>query len=148
MNDPEPSTEPAQHDDSAAQSDPRMPPAHTSGRVDRWVWAVRLAKTRADAAQACRGGHVRVNDRPAKPATAVREGDEVQVRLNGVTRVVDVTRVIDKRVGAQVARRCYTDRSPEPTPQPRGAVLRRDKGAGRPTKRDRRQIEQLRREGL
>ncbi|WP_461002406.1 RNA-binding S4 domain-containing protein [Streptomonospora sediminis] len=125
-----------------------MPPTHPSGRVDRWVWAVRLAKTRADAAQACRGGHVRVNDRPAKPATTVRAGDEVQVRLNGVTRIVDVVLVIDKRVGAPLARRCYTDRSPEPAPQPRGTILRRDPGAGRPTKRDRRQIDRLRREGF
>ncbi|MUL41646.1 RNA-binding S4 domain-containing protein [Streptomonospora sp. PA3] len=125
-----------------------MPQGHPSGRVDRWIWAVRLAKTRADAAQACRGGHVRVNDRTAKPATTVRPGDEVQVRLHGVTRIVDVALVIDKRVGAPIARRCYTDRSPEPTPQPPGAVLRRDRGAGRPTKRDRRQIEQLRRQGF
>ncbi|GAA4942813.1 RNA-binding S4 domain-containing protein [Streptomonospora halophila] len=148
MNDPERTTPPAQKGEPAAQSDPRMPQGHPSGRVDRWVWAVRLAKTRADAAQACRGGHVRVNDRPAKPATPVRVGDEVQVRLNGVTRIVDVALVIEKRVGAPVARHCYTDRSPEPAPQQPGAVLRRDRGAGRPTKRDRRQIEQLRRQGL
>lgn len=128
----------------AGRPAPPLPPGQPSGRVDRWIWAVRLAKTRADAARACRGGHVRVNDRAAKPATTVRVGDEVQVRLNGVTRIVDVTHIIDKRVGAPVAVRCYTDRSPEPPPQARGPVLRRDRGTGRPTKRDRRQIERLR----
>ena len=71
-----------------------------STRVDRWLWAVRLTKTRTDATAACRAGHVRVNDRPAKPATTVAAGDEVRIRVAGSTRIVDVVRVIEKRVGA------------------------------------------------
>lgn len=74
-----------------------------STRVDRWLWSVRLVKTRPDAAEACRGGHVRVNGRPAKPATMVSPGDEVRARVGDVTRVVEVVRVISKRVGAGAA---------------------------------------------
>ncbi|GHC71536.1 RNA-binding protein S4 [Nocardiopsis terrae] len=120
-----------------------LPSGPDSTRVDRWLWAVRLTKTRADAAQACRGGHVRVNDRPAKPAMAVRVGDKVRVRLHGTTRIVDVSHIIVKRVGAPVAARCYVDRTPAQPPQA-APVIRRDRGAGRPTKKDRRQLDRLR----
>nr|WP_221442950.1 RNA-binding S4 domain-containing protein [Nocardiopsis algeriensis] len=123
-----------------------MPSGPDSTRVDRWLWAVRLTKTRADAAQACRGGHVRVNDRPAKPASTVKVGDEVRVRLHGTTRIVEVGHVIEKRVGAPIAARCYTDNTPEQPPQATVPVLRRDRGTGRPTKRDRRQLDRLRTE--
>ncbi|SHL19509.1 heat shock protein Hsp15 [Pseudonocardia thermophila] len=117
-----------------------------STRIDRWLWAVRLVKTRSAAAEACRGGHVRVNDRSAKPATPVRPGDTVRARLHDRIRVVDVVKIIDKRVGAPEAVTCYVDRSPEPEPTLfAGPLLRRDRGAGRPTKRDRREIERLRR---
>jgi ribosome-associated heat shock protein Hsp15 len=114
-------------------------------RVDRWVWAVRLTRTRALAAAACRAGHIKVNGERAKPATTVRIGDEVRVRVEGLERIVDVTRLIEKRVGAAVAAECLVDRTPPPPPPievPGGAV--RDRGAGRPTKRERRQIERLR----
>ncbi|PSK88755.1 heat shock protein Hsp15 [Murinocardiopsis flavida] len=121
-----------------------LPPGPPTTRVDRWLWAVRLTKTRADAAQACRGGHVRVNDRPAKPATPVGVGDVVKAHLNGTTRIVDVGHVIEKRVGAQVAVRCYVDRTPAPPPEAAIPVARRERGAGRPTKRDRRQLDRFR----
>ena len=109
-------------------------------RVDRWLWAVRLAKTRADAAAACRGGHVRVNDHPAKPATAVRAGDTVRTRVYDIVRVVEVAAVIEKRVGAPIAVTCYVDHTPPP-PEDVTPVAVRERGAGRPTKRDRRQME-------
>jgi ribosome-associated heat shock protein Hsp15 len=115
-----------------------------STRVDRWLWAVRLTKTRTDAAAACRGGHVRVNNRPAKPATTVVAGDEVRVRSGGNTRIVDVVRVIQKRVGAPVAAECFIDRTPAPPPEALVPVARRDRGAGRPTKRDRRVLDKFR----
>lgn len=111
-------------------------------RVDRWLWAVRLTKTRADAAAACRGGHVRVNNAPAKPATPVRIGDTVRTRVYDIARVVEVAQVIEKRVGAPVAVTCYVDHTPPPSATP--AIAVRDRGAGRPTKRDRRQIDALR----
>src|SRR6187455_498212 len=107
-----------------------------SNRLDRWLWAVRLTKTRPHAAAACRGGHVRVNDRPAKPSTVVSPGDEVRARVGDTTRIVEVARVIQKRVGAADAVTCYLDRTPAPPPTSSVRVAARDRGAGRPTKRD------------
>jgi ribosome-associated heat shock protein Hsp15 len=115
-----------------------------STRLDRWLWAVRLAKTRPDAAAACRAGHVRINDRPAKPATTVSAGDEVRVRVGQVTRIVEVVRVIQKRVGAADAATCFIDRTPAPPPEAAIPVARRDRGTGRPTKRDRRILDRFR----
>ncbi len=115
-----------------------------STRVDRWLWAVRLTKTRPDAAAACRGGHVRVNDRPAKPSTMVSPGDEVRALVGTRTRIVEVVRVIQKRVGAADAVTCYLDRSPAPPPTATVPVAVRDRGAGRPTKRDRRMLDKWR----
>ena len=112
--------------------------------MDRWLWSVRLAKTRPDAAAACRAGHVRINDKPAKPSTAVTPGDRVRARIGDRTRIVEVVRVIQKRVGAADAVTCYLDRTP---PEPVTAlppVAVRDRGAGRPTKRDRRMLEKWR----
>jgi ribosome-associated heat shock protein Hsp15 len=115
-----------------------------STRVDRWLWAVRLTKTRSDAAAACRGGHVRVNDRPAKAASTVSPGDEVRARVGDTTRIVQVVRVIEKRVGAPDAVTCYLDRTPAPPPTAYVPVAVRDRGAGRPTKRDRRILDRWR----
>ncbi|HZZ48520.1 MAG TPA: RNA-binding S4 domain-containing protein [Pseudonocardia sp.] len=112
-----------------------------STRVDRWLWAVRLTKTRPDAGAACKGGHVRVNDQPAKPATTVVPGDEVQAWVNHTKRTVEVVRVIQKRVGAAEAVKCFIDHTPPPPPQPAAPVARRDRGAGRPTKRERRVLD-------
>jgi ribosome-associated heat shock protein Hsp15 len=115
-------------------------------RVDVWIWSVRLMKTRSMATAACRAGHVRVNDQRVKPASAVRPGDEVRLRHDGRERVVIVRRVVGKRVGAAVAQECLTDNSPPPPPRELlMPVARRERGAGRPTKRDRRELERLRR---
>ncbi|WP_214404160.1 S4 domain-containing protein [Pseudonocardia lacus] len=117
--------------------------------MDSWLWAVRLTKTRPAAAAACRGGHVRVNDRPAKPATPVHAGDEVRARVpagpgRDATRIVEVVKVIQKRVGPADAATCFIDRTPPPPPEAAIPVARRDRGAGRPTKRDRRLLDRLR----
>jgi ribosome-associated heat shock protein Hsp15 len=115
-----------------------------SARVDSWIWSVRLTKTRSIAADACRGGHVRVNGVRVKPAHAIRVGDEVRLRHEGRERIVIVSRIITKRVGASVAVECYSDKSPPPPPREEVvAVAVRDRGAGRPTKRERRSIERL-----
>lgn len=119
-----------------------------SSRLDRWLWAVRLTKTRPDAATACRAGHVRVNDRPAKPATPVTPGDEIRARVHDVTRVVEVVRVLPRRVGAADAATCYIDRTPAPPPEMLIPVARRDRGAGRPTKRERRVLDEFRTGGI
>ncbi|MFN3255882.1 MAG: RNA-binding S4 domain-containing protein [Ilumatobacter sp.] len=117
-----------------------------TARIDQWLWAIRLTKTRSDAAAACRGGHVEVNGKAAKPATAVKVGDRVEARLGQRTRIVEVQRVIVKRVGASVAIECFVDHSPPPPESLDDGVAfgQRDRGAGRPTKRDRRQIDKLR----
>lgn len=112
--------------------------------MDRWLWSVRLVKTRPDAAEACRGGHVRVNGRPAKAATTVVPGDEVRARIGQTTRIVEVVKVIQKRVGAPDAATCFIDRTPKPLPTETVQVAVRDRGAGRPTKRDRRKLDSLR----
>ncbi|MFF3912617.1 RNA-binding S4 domain-containing protein [Streptomyces sp. NPDC001852] len=114
-------------------------------RIDSWIWAVRLIKTRSLGATACRGGHVHVNGERVKPAYSVRVGDEVRLRHEGRERVVIVKRLIRKRVGAPVAAQCYIDNSPPPPPREAVApVGLRDRGTGRPTKRDRRELERLR----
>ncbi|MFK4542285.1 ribosome-associated heat shock protein Hsp15 [Streptomyces tendae] len=116
-----------------------------SVRVDSWIWAVRLIKTRSLGATACRGGHVRVNGERVKPAHSLRVGDEVRLRQEGRERVVVVKRLIRKRVGAPVAVQCYVDNSPPPPPREAVAPAGiRDRGAGRPTKRDRREMDRLR----
>ena len=105
---------------------------------------MRLAKTRSAASGACRAGHVRVNGLRVKPAHSVRAGDEVRLRQDGRERVVVVVRVIAKRAGAPVAAECYLDRSPPPPPREATVtVAARERGAGRPTKRERRSIDKL-----
>jgi ribosome-associated heat shock protein Hsp15 len=112
--------------------------------VDSWIWSVRLARTRSAASAACRAGHVRVNGVRVKPAHVIRAGDEVRLRQDGYERVVVVVQVIAKRVGAPVAAECYIDNSPPRPPREEVApVAVRDRGAGRPTKRERRSIEKL-----
>jgi len=116
-----------------------------SVRVDQWLWAVRMTKTRSDAAAACRGGHVKVNGKAAKPATSVKVGDRVTAHLHDRERVLEVTALLVKRVGAAVAVECYVDHSPPPPEREHAVpVFERERGAGRPTKRDRRQLDRLR----
>ncbi len=87
-----------------------------------------------------------VNGKQAKPASPVTVGDRIEARVGGRDRVVEVVRVITKRVGAPIAVECYVDHSPPPPERDAYEPLFgvRDKGAGRPTKRDRRQIDKLR----
>jgi ribosome-associated heat shock protein Hsp15 len=114
-------------------------------RVDRWLWAVRLTKTRSGAAQACRAGHVQVNGARVKPAAPVKAGDTVRVRVGDRERVVEVVRLLETRVGAELAAACLVDRSPPPPPRdPLARQGWRDPGMGRPTKRDRRRLDRTR----
>ena len=116
-----------------------------SVRVDSWIWAVRVAKTRSLATAACRAGHVRVNGERAKAAQPVHVGDEVRIRDAGFDRVIVVRRILAKRVSATVAAESYLDNTPPPPPREEIALApMRDRGAGRPTKRERRDLEKLR----
>lgn len=114
-------------------------------RIDAWVWAVRMFKTRAQAAEAVKAGHVKINGKSVKPAEQVVPGDRVRVWKNHHEHDLEVLATVRKRVGAPVARTCYTDHAPPPPPKefvPLPPQL--DKGAGRPTKKDRRQLEAFR----
>lgn len=114
-------------------------------RIDAWVWSVRLCKTRTQAAELCRAGHVKLNGVAVKPAQPVVVGDRVRVWVNHREHVVEVTQLVSKRVGAAAAREAYIDHSPPPPVIP--AMPRRDRGAGRPTKKERRELDKfLRRE--
>ena len=113
-----------------------------SVRVDAWLWAVRVYKTRSAATTACRAGHVRIGGDRAKAAQPVRIGDEVRVRIAGFDRILVVQQLLTKRVGAPLAAAAAEDRTPVREPVAQLAV--RDRGAGRPTKRERRDIDRLR----
>ena len=113
-----------------------------AARVDSWLWAIRVYKTRYAATTACRAGHVRVNGEKVKAAQQVRIGDELRIRIAGFDRILVVRQLLVKRVGAPVAVAAYEDRTPEREPQ--AALGLRDRGAGRPTKRERRDIDRLR----
>jgi ribosome-associated heat shock protein Hsp15 len=114
-------------------------------RVDRWLWAVRLYRTRSQASAACQAGHVRVNNLPCKPARAVRAGDVVTARIGELLRTVRVRGVLAQRVGARGVPDFLEDLTPpaeyeklkQPAGQPPGL---RPKGTGRPTKKARRRL--------
>lgn len=121
-------------------------------RVDKWLWAVRVFKTRTAATSACTAGRVKVGDELAKPATKVAVGDRVEARRGDRVIVYRVLGVVEKRVGAKLVPELAEDhspavpeRGPRELPAPGGA---RPRGQGRPTKKDRRTIDRLRgREG-
>ena len=106
---------------------------------------MRIYKTRSAATAACRGGHVRVNRATAKASTPVKAGDRVEAVAERV-RILEVAAIVRKRVGPKVATTCFVDHSP-PAPvvkrEPR--VFVREPGSGRPTKRERRELDRLRR---
>lgn len=114
-------------------------------RVDSWTFAVRLYKSRTKAAAACRGGHVKVNGDSAQASHKVVPGDRVQVTgTMGRMWILEVVDPISKRVGEPVARKCYIDHSPPaPSREVLASMPRRERGAGRPTKRDRRELDRL-----
>lgn len=116
-----------------------------TARIDSWLWAVRLVKTRSAATALCRAGHVRIGGERAKAAQHLKAGDEVQFRVEGgPPKIVIVRALHGKRVGAPIAALAYEDISPPPPPREERLFIGvRDRGAGRPTKRDRRDIEKL-----
>ena len=126
-------------------ADERRGPGSADGvRVDRWLWGVRAYKTRTEATDACRAGHVKVNGSSAKAATAVKAGDRVDAITAAGRRALEVTALVEKRSSPAVARSSYVDHTPPPLPEAKDvANFVRDRGAGRPTKRDRRSIDKL-----
>lgn len=119
----------------------RSPNTHM--RIDVWLWTTRMFKTRSLATQACRGGHVQVDGQRVKAAQKVSIGQEVRVRKAGSEFTWKITGFIPTRMQASIAVECYEDLTPPPDPALRGFVPRRDKGLGRPTKKDRREMEKF-----
>lgn len=119
-------------------------------RVDKWLWSVRIFKSRTQATDACKSGKVKVNDSVVKPSQLIQRGDQLTVRKNGFHFQFKAVDLIRKRVGAPIAQTCYEDITPEEELNKynswfvgKGKVERREKGAGRPTKKDRRKIERF-----
>jgi len=115
-------------------------------RVDRWLCAARIFKSRTQAAQACVGGHVRVNDAHAKSHVLIRVGDRLDVLCPRGRLELEVTGLAEKRLSAPLARELYLDHTPAPPPpeEQLDSVPWRERGAGRPTKRERRELRHLR----
>lgn len=114
-------------------------------RIDHWLKLVCLFKHRADAAEACRGGKVKINGQRVKPAAALREGDVVEFMIGTHFRRVVVAALPETQPSKDVARTMYVDETPKQDVQAlAGGSTFRDRGAGRPTKKERRDIEKLR----
>lgn len=120
-----------------------------SVRIDRWLWSVRIYKTRADATQSCKASAVRINDQPVKPSTKVRIGDIIKARRNNLTKTLLVTGLIEKRVGASKVSEYCKDQTPASElfeAQERSNRSKLHKGylgKGRPTKKDRRTLKKF-----
>lgn len=119
-------------------------------RVDKWLWAVRVFKTRTSATSACNAGRVKINGEPAKPASKVVVGDEIEARRGDRIYIYKALQLVEKRVGAKLVDECVEDHSPpEPSKKSADALLAppggaRERGQGRPTKKERRTIDRLR----
>jgi ribosome-associated heat shock protein Hsp15 len=115
-------------------------------RIDKWLWHARVVRTRSAAAALAASGHVRVNGQRIDAASrAVRAGDVVTVALDRTVRVMKVLNFADRRGGPDTARGLYDDLAPAAPAAPvTDSLPERDRGAGRPTKRDRRELDRLR----
>ena len=117
-------------------------------RMDKWLWAARLFKTRSIAAEAIKGGKVKMNGTAVKPSREVKEGDIIQVQIEQLHKVVQVKIVVKNRVSAKQVPEVYTDLTPKEEYE-RIEFMHaykaewRDRGAGRPTKKERRMIEKM-----
>ncbi len=123
-----------------------------TGRLDKWLWTVRIFKTRGLAADACRDGCVTINALAAKPSRDVRAGELIRVEQGPVVRTLVVRAIPLRRIGAKVVVEFCGDQTPpeevaKARVQPMQEFLPRAKGSGRPTKRERREIDQLFEEG-
>ncbi|MEZ4957474.1 MAG: S4 domain-containing protein [Saprospiraceae bacterium] len=117
-------------------------------RIDKWLWSVRIFKSRTLSSDACRSGKVRIGEKILKPSDGVSVGQIVQVRKDGFDLQFEIKELIDKRVGAQIAVTCYDNLTPEEEMNKykdwfigKSGAEQREKGAGRPTKRERRDID-------
>lgn len=117
-------------------------------RLDKYLWSIRAYKTRSEATTACNGGKVRLNGADVKPSRAVKVGDVIVVRKGPVTYTYKAIALIDKRQGPKLVSQYAENLTPqEELDKLRAPVetffLKRDRGTGRPTKKDRRQMDDL-----
>ncbi|MFB2120318.1 RNA-binding S4 domain-containing protein [Parapedobacter sp. 2B3] len=117
-------------------------------RIDKYLWAIRVFKTRSLATEACKAGRVKLDGRSVKPSALVKVGDAYHVQKGMEKKVLQVTGLLDKRVDAKTAVAFYTDITPLEetyayTSMHRASVPTRDRGTGRPTKKDRRELDDL-----
>jgi len=117
-------------------------------RIDKWLWGTRVYKTRSDAAEACRGSAIRHNGKIAKASAKIRIGDTIVARTKALTRTLHVVGLTEKRVGAALVPDYLDDQTPESEfeaarEKRENAKVFSHKGTGRPTKKDRRDIERL-----
>jgi ribosome-associated heat shock protein Hsp15 len=112
-------------------------------RIDKWLWAVRQYKTRTLATEACDQGRIRISDQVVKPSRLIKEGDEISIRRTGITRKIKVLKITENRIGAKLLPEHLADLTPQEELDAFKArttriTIYRDPGTGRPTKRDRR----------
>ncbi len=119
-------------------------------RVDKWLWSVRIFKSRSMATDACKSGKVKIDDASLKPSYLLQRGEILQVRKNGFNMIYKVVDLLEKRVSATLAEPCYENLTPEEELNKykdwyigKAHPEIRDKGAGRPTKKDRRIIDKF-----
>lgn len=116
-------------------------------RIDRWLVAARMFKTRGQAQQACLGGHIKVNGIAVKPSYAIKRADEIHAETPRGYKILKVRDLAEKRLSAPMAQALYDDDSPPPPPkEERIDVAVRERGTGRPTKAERRALDKLRRD--
>jgi ribosome-associated heat shock protein Hsp15 len=114
-------------------------------RIDKWLWLVRLCKTRTLATDACQAGKVKVDAINCKPSREIRKGEKIQIRIGILLKTVEVAAFPKSRIGAKLVPDYYIDRTSQEeydrVKEISIANERREHGIGRPTKRDRRQLE-------
>jgi ribosome-associated heat shock protein Hsp15 len=119
-------------------------------RIDKWLWAVRVYKTRNQASEACRGGKIRVNGQPVKPSRSIHPGEVVTISMGIFTKTLEVIHSITNRVSAKLVPENAKDLTPDEEYNKQKMMREvnfeiREKGLGRPTKKERRLIVQLKR---
>jgi len=119
-------------------------------RIDKWLWSVRIFKSRSLATDVCKSGKVRVNNKIVKPSFQLSGGETISVVKNGYNLTFKVVKLISKRVSATLAEPCYDNLTPEEEMNKfkdwfvgKGKAELRERGEGRPTKKDRRNIDQF-----
>lgn len=117
-------------------------------RIDKWLWAVRIFKTRTLATESCKAGRVKINGKSVKPSYMLQEEEIIIITKNHVQQHLKVLGILEKRVNASIAQECYEDLTPREEQNKIEGLLwksfeKRDSGLGRPTKKDRRIIDRL-----